>query len=220
MLFRYGKVVLLCLILGLSGCATATIDTARQLESGESVVSGSIDIVPQAPLPRVHATTIWGFQHGDFRVHGGVGLQSQVNAGASGNLYLSEYLTMGLKVDAGVHLLALADETFIGGVAAIPKLQTTVDENRWLYGGVQAAFFTGTEPTIGLLPAGIIGIERSVDREDSSLQSWQLQLAVTPLMFQELGAEPTFYESGGFFIPSYTVAAMFSVISIGGTWGR
>ena len=162
-------------VLGLgSGCAFTQMETSRQLSGGEWVVSGSLDVPgglesydpyltwveSRAFTTRMSGQATYGLGgRGDLSVHMG-STRFTRNFGASGRVYPTKWLNLGLQADY-IDLMR--------AVTATPRITTTTTDERWFYGGLQTMFLLGTEPEERFLSfvggtAGIIaGAERVVD---------------------------------------------------------
>lgn len=129
--------VLCVAFFALSGCTLTKMETARQLEGGQWTGSGTVETNFHIPSPRASVAFrrgVGGF--GDTGVSLGVNPLGTVSATWSNRLYAGPYLNASLQVGGGVHLLALA-EGFMGWGVVTPRLTTSVDEARPVYGGIQ-----------------------------------------------------------------------------------
>ena len=215
--------LVLCLT---GGCLFSNMDTARQLDEREVAISGSVDANPIFPLPRAQAKAMWGLGPGDLSLHGGMSIATFFNAGFGARLYMSEHLTAGVQVDAAANVLAASDQDIIGWVAATPKVTTTVEEGRPLYGGVQATLVTAQQldaefeaDEFALMPGVVLGVEFPLHGGLFGASSWQMQLTAVPMMINDFQGAPMFVFEGGKFMPDIPVAPAISQIGFGVTWG-
>lgn len=133
-----------------TGCAFTTMQTPRQLEADEVVVSASVDVPgglddyepyfswTEARLgtTRLAAQGMYGIgDRGDVGLHVGTTRHS-FNAGFSGRYYLSDWLTAGWQTDY-LHRLDLVTTT--------PRITTATDAERWYYSGLQTNLMFGNE---------------------------------------------------------------------------
>ena len=130
-----------------SGCAFTKMETARQLDEGEFVVSGSADWPGFLVfIPRLQGNVTYGYGPGDVSVHLGSAI-FMYNAGLGKRLYLSEWLNLSLQADAMMMLPGMvpfdsSGERTLAMLTATPRLTTSADERRPFYAGVQSNIIT------------------------------------------------------------------------------
>src|SRR5690554_4463442 len=82
-----------------AGCSFTTMETARQLESGEAVVGGGLDWPGVLYVPRVSAYGKVGVgDKADLGLQGGYSFATG-SVGATARLYPTDGLTMSLQAD-------------------------------------------------------------------------------------------------------------------------
>lgn len=186
--------VLVSSILLSAGCAFTQMETARQLDGGEAVVSGSLDWPGVGPVPRVSVNGMYGLGDvGDLSAHVGTTVFSG-NAGIGGRFYLSDRLNLSLQADGMTILVDLGIPEVRQREAAIvtltPRLTTAVRDGELFYGGIQANIFNGVERREGhrrtQFLGGAMGLVGGIDhhRMDSQV-GFQAELIVFPLGLDE-----------------------------------
>ncbi|MFU8805662.1 MAG: hypothetical protein ACNA8W_17750 [Bradymonadaceae bacterium] len=192
----------LILVVGLSGCAFTTMQTSRQLDKGETVVSGAIDW-PGAfvIIPRMSGQVQYGLGFGDIGAHVGTAL-FVANAGATARVYPANWLSA--SVEADVMMLTI-DEAFFGssssgsGVLTIsPRLLTSTVKEDLFYGGLQSNLLFGFGQNIDGLEFGValIGLVGGLEYIVSNQLALQLELSVSPFYISPDGAGSTLLEEG------------------------
>lgn len=143
--------VLGCLVLS-AGCAFTTMETARQLDSGESVVSGSLDWPGWALfVPRANAAAMYGLDDsGDVSANAGISVGS-ANLGAGARWYPSDDVTFSLQTGAtgywADYWVFAEREPDVERIApdlvttVTPRITTTVEDDGRFYGGFQSQTF-------------------------------------------------------------------------------
>lgn len=124
-----------------TGCATTEMETARQLESGELVGAGSLAFPGTAGvIPRMSGNVRYGFGAGDVGAHLGTSF-FLVNIGAGARVYPSEFFTVGVQGDVLTPLFETDNDEPTTGVllTVTPRILTTAQEGRPVYGGVEAS---------------------------------------------------------------------------------
>ncbi len=126
------------------GCGiTSTVETSRQLEDGDMVLSTNFGWPGYLfLLPRVKLLAMYGVgDHSDINVHAGLN-RTSVNAGMGGRIYPADWLTVGINGD----IERLGAESSLRGVPVEGQLLTTVtpriitptDDFQTWYGGVES----------------------------------------------------------------------------------
>lgn len=180
--------MLCCSVMHSTGCALQTMRTARQLEQGDLVLSGSADVVGTLFIPRVNAQAMYGLGGaGDVSVHGGSsGLLH--NAGLGARAYLGPSWTLGAQANAllfrDVGLFSTRDVTIFYNGSFL--LSTTAKKKNAFYGGFQLDVYAMqvdrlTDPfeEVWINGGGIVG----VDILDHGGLGYQLEAKVTPFYF-------------------------------------
>lgn len=128
-----------------TGCGlTTTVETSRQIEAGDRVLSTSFGWPGYYLwLPRVELLGMYGLgDRGDVGPHVGLN-RTSVNAGIGGRYYPTEDLIVGLRGDVertGRGAEVRGVEVDAGTVTTIrPRVVTTADEHGRLYAGVQGS---------------------------------------------------------------------------------
>lgn len=199
-----GRIIYLLILIYISllvgGCAFTKMETARQLDGGEAVFSGSLDWPGVGPVPRASAGVAYGLGGGgDMSAHIGTTVFSG-NAGVGGRVYLSERFNLGLQADAmtiltdfGMPEIRRREAAII---SAVPRLTTAVKDGEFLYGGLQANVFNGVERVheggvnaefLGVAFGAIVGVD--YDFRDNPL-GIQAELIIYPAGLDE-GGRPT-----------------------------
>ncbi|MFU8806887.1 MAG: hypothetical protein ACNA8W_23975, partial [Bradymonadaceae bacterium] len=119
----------------LSGCAFPTMQTAAQLDSGDVVLSGSMDLPGAFLIPRFGGQVLYGVGGmGDVGAHVNSALFTS-SAGLSLRLYPSDLIILGVQA-AYVH--PIESNEFARNFHATARLGTSTNPDRWFYGGIQA----------------------------------------------------------------------------------
>jgi hypothetical protein len=167
-----------------TGCSFTTMQTSRQLEQGEVVYSGALDLPGTLYIPRASAQAIYGFGAGDIGAHLGTSLLL-VNTGISGRAYLTPWLTAGLQSD---FMLFTSNSIFendrFGLLTLSPRLTTATIEGDLFYGGVQSNLIFGADSRSGLEFAfGFVGLIGGLEYVITDTVALQVELTVSPLYF-------------------------------------
>ncbi len=168
----------LCLVLG--GCATTQMETARQLETGDVVASGSATMPGAAFMPRFNGALRLGLPHSDVGGH----LASSFFTYAAGlgvRIYPIDLMTLSLQGDLMIPLL-FGDGPLNSIVGTInPRLSTSTDENRFVYGGIETPVRVPISGGVGTTAsAGVFGGIDFLFDETGGL-GMQAELAFRPL---------------------------------------
>ena len=176
-----------------AGCAHTTIETARQLESGQVVAGGALDWPGSEVWPRAS-----GYGKVGLADLGDLGLVSAYDGealtlGGSARAYLGERWMAGLQVNFERYLWWTRDtderpSPLADVVLITPRLSTTVREQAGVYVGVQGTLNgnwryssdEATSPTFRvwiLRAGGFLGAER----EFASGWSVQAEMILLPL---------------------------------------
>ena len=146
---RIWKSAVFAVVLALvaTGCSFTTTETARQLDHGEQVYSGSADFPGFLYLPRLNVAGKFGLGGaGDLGAHVGTNFMTY-NAGVAGRVYPGDYAIIGLQTNtmffpAGTEIMG----TDVGGdnllTTITPRVMTAVQEDGPpVYGGMQSTIF-------------------------------------------------------------------------------
>lgn len=211
----------------LSGCLYTRMEPPRQLESGELVVSGSLDVSGAAFIPRVQGAVFRGLGPGDISLHTGFNPTMFVNLGVGGRLYLSSYLNLSLQLDGGLNLIELAEDDLYGWVVATPRLTSVTTEDRRYYFGAQANFLNtfqmSSTQDLAVLPAFILGLDvparwnRGIMRHFDAVQ---VELTAVPVVIDGFSGPPQLsFSSDDVFLDGLP-AFFFSQLSVGTRWSN
>ncbi len=177
-----------------AGCAVSHMETPRQLERGEVVIHGSVDIPGwYFFVPRGQGSVMYGLGGGDVTVHAGTA-GAATNAGISGRHYLNDQWTFGVQND--LYLAWLEDEGAGGGfvprprgdvskLSVTPRLIRSSEDGAYI--GVQVpllmAFFIRDRdrPVERWLTPGIVFGKESRSAHRSWRPQLELVLSVFPL---------------------------------------
>ena len=192
----------LTLIMGLAptvgaGCSLTSRETARQLDQGEVVVGGGIDLPGNESEPRMSAYGKVGVgERADLGLQGGFAFAT-THVGASARYYPTRWLTLGLQTE-GIIVVdydAADYEDYAAGLVVTPRISTAVRGKMPLYVGVQANVLSawkyrensretrfGYE---GALVGGFVGLEGNVVSPALSLQ---MELIAMPWVVTGRGA--------------------------------
>lgn len=202
------KVSALALVLGVgAGCSFTTMETARQLESGEAVVGGALDWPGLLYIPRASAYGKIGVgDRADLGLQGGFAFIT-ANVGATARLYPTDWLTMSLQTEA-VFVIEDMDGFFASGennaalLVLTPRISTAVNEGDFLYGGIQSNLLSGWEyndsrsdTQFGFQAAAIGGFV-GVEADMTPGLSLQTELLLMPVSVDEEGVS-VFFSNGG-----------------------
>ena len=179
-----GGLALMCL----AGCAFQTTRTARQLETGDVVLSGSLDEVGTLFLPRANVQAMYGLGgKGDMSLHLGTsGLLH--NAGLGARYYLGSDWTLGTQANLllfqDINLYSSRElSIFYNGSF---RLSTAATRTKALYGGVQIDLYA-LQPDSFDNPLQDVffngGAVVGFDVLDSGGFGWQLEAKFTPFFF-------------------------------------
>ncbi|TXD34383.1 hypothetical protein FRC98_18385 [Lujinxingia vulgaris] len=202
------KVGALALALSLgAGCSFTTMETARQLESGEAVVGGALDWPGLLYIPRASAYGKVGVgDKADLGLQGAFAFAT-ANVGATARVYPTSWLTMSLQTDA----VFVVDDfgSLFGTVdnnAALlvftPRISTAVNGDDFLYGGIQSNLLTGWEydesgvNTVYTFQGATIGGFAGIETDISPGLSLQTELILMPVTVDDAGVNVIFSEGG------------------------
>src|SRR5690554_4442336 len=211
------KVCALALVLGVgAGCSFTTMETARQLDSGEAVVGAALDWPGLLYIPRASAYGKVGV--GD---RAGLGLQAgfaiiTANVGATARLYPTDWLTMSLRTEA-VFVIDDMDGFFGPGdnnaalLVLTPRISTAVNEGDFLYGGIQSNLLSGWEynengsdTQFGFQAAAIGGFV-GVEADMTPGLSLQTELMLSPVTIDSNGVNVFFADGGSAMLFQWSV---------------
>jgi hypothetical protein len=196
-----------CIVLALAccvstGCSFTTMQTSRQLDKGDLVVTGALDWPGFLIIPRVSGQVTYGLESGDISAHAGSSLFT-FNAGATARGYLAPWLTGSLQGDI---MYLPIDEFFMGAgnsggawlMGVTPRLTTATVTGDLFYGGAQSTILFGVPSggsNIELLGAffGVIGGLEYVIQDNVS---FQVELTVSPLYLTSDGLSSPIAEGG------------------------
>ena len=192
--FSAGLLSLVLCVLAVQGmgCATHTTRTARQLEAGDVVISGSLDELGTIYIPRLNVQAMYGLGgSGDVSVHGGSsGLVHNVGLGARG--YLGRAWTFGVQANTmafqDAYLFSARDVTFLHHGSFL--LSTAARRKTALYGGLLLDVYAMRNDSLSapvsdvfVNGGGLIGL----DMLDHGGLGYQLELKLTPFFFHDRG---------------------------------
>ena len=133
--FMVGILLMTC------GCLMTKTEPSHQLEAEERIMSGSIDGSLASVVPRVQVGYTRGVGgRGDLSAHAGLTGITNLNVGGGGRLYVFSWLSASLQLDLGTSILGFSE--FWATIT--PRLITSTDENRRVYGGIQANSYHAT----------------------------------------------------------------------------
>jgi hypothetical protein len=200
-----GRIAFLALLVSVlsSGCAFSRLQTSRQLEAGEMVVSGAVDLPGFFILPRVGGQVMYGLDKGDV----GASLSTAFvthTAGVNARRYLSPSWNAGLQAELiyyapsthGAAFRTVEGNAFV--LAINPRLTSATTRNDRFYGGIQSNILIpfsasrGGEPFLALVGA-VAGLEFPLAEQNSI----QFELTVSPVGILRSGVE-FFPSEGGF----------------------
>ncbi|RDV37487.1 hypothetical protein DV096_13315 [Bradymonadaceae bacterium TMQ3] len=203
------KVGALALALSLgAGCSFTTMETARQLESGEAVVGGGLDWPGILYIPRVSAYGKVGVgEKADLGLQGSFAFAT-ANLGATARIYPTNWLTMSLQSDA---IFVVNDLSGSSGpldntrtlLVFTPRISTAVNGDDFLYGGIQSNVLTGWEHTENgsdtayTFQGATIGGFAGIETEISPGLNLQTELILMPVTVGDDGVNVIFSEGGG-----------------------
>lgn len=129
-----GFLILLATIL--SGCALTSTETARQLESQEVVLTGSLYYPGFIALPKVSGQATLGFGAGDVSARVGTAFLMN-NVGLGMRLYPSDLINLSLQADLGNVLMDFHAPGYRRYAMLTPRVSSSTDV-RPFYGGIQS----------------------------------------------------------------------------------
>lgn len=194
------------------GCALQTTRTARQLEQGDVVLSGSLDEAGTLFIPRINVQAMYGLgDKGDVSAHlGSSGLLH--NAGVGARAYLGPKWMLGAQANLmllhEVDLYASNDlSIFYNGSF---RLSTAATKKNAFYGGFQVdlyarqfeSFDSGIED-FWINGGGVVGF----DLLDHGGLGYQLEGKFTPLFFNTIDGVAMFPFMGNGFEPNILFSA-------------
>ena len=171
-----------------SGCASSRMTTARQLEKGDLVISGTADTPGVIYLPRLSGQAVVGLGPADVSVHLGSTLLTY-NAGLGVRAYLGESMILSAQGDYNFIPLVqdLTGENLFGLITATGRLTNAVRAGRFLYGGPQIgtlAIQSGDEFNFGGVNAGgVIGVDLAIRDKFG----FQVELFLAPVSLSPQG---------------------------------
>ncbi len=215
----FGRLVVVVLIVGVvgSGCAFGKMETARQLEQGELVTSGSLDWPGALFLPRVAGNAMYGVGgHGDVSAHAGTTIIT-ANAGIGGRVYLGERFTASVQAD-GIYNFDPVESDFLTGgdqigraiIAVTPRITTAVRDDELFYAGIHGHYLGminrpaegGLDYSQGRMPVGfLVGVDHLFAGGNWGFQA-ELSAMPVAIDFEE---GPIFFDSPPYFYPQLGV---------------
>jgi len=186
---KWRLMAVLALSLVVTGCATTEMETARQLDSGETVIAGTAT-VPGALgiIPRASGSVRYGHSVGDVGGHIGTTLATY-SAGLGTRLYPTDFLTFSLQGDFKAPIISADD--FIGAtqVTLTPRISTSAEGNRFVYGGLEASvplWISGDGGFIGGDAAAaqggfFVGVDVLTDEDEERDFGVQAEMGISPL---------------------------------------
>ena len=197
-----------------SGCSFTTVETARQLDHGDQVYSGSADFPGFFLLPRLNAAAKFGLGGGgDIGVHAGTNLVSY-NVGAGGRVYPTDFLIVSLQ---GNTMVMPSGSEVMGQSVDGPLLSTVtprvmnaiVDDAPPIYGGLQSNIFMNIWGGFEYHSAAI-GPFFGVDfMPDDAGFGFQTELILMPLAISPEGQFATPGAEDGFLLFQFSVGGYF-----------
>lgn len=196
----------LALSLG-AGCSFTTMETARQLESGEAVVGGALDWPGFLYIPRASAYGKVGVgDKADLGLQGAFAFAT-ANLGATARVYPTNWLTMSLQTDAVFVVNDLSGssgplDTTRTLLVFTPRISTAVNGDDFLYGGIQSNVLTGWEydesgvNTVYQFQGATIGGFAGIETDISPGLSLQTELILMPVTVDDAGVNVIFSEGG------------------------
>ena len=143
----------------LAGCASSTMRTARQLEAGDVVLSGSLDELGTIYIPRANVQAMYGLGgSGDVSVHGGSsGLF--FNGGLGGRYYLSPLMNLEVQADFNafrkLDLFSASGDGFTFVYGGSVRLSSVARHPSSFYGAVYLGAHALQDRERGFMPAGL-----------------------------------------------------------------
>lgn len=203
MLCKRSYLIPILLALVSTGCSFTTMQTSRQLDKGEIVYSGALDLPGFFYIPRASAQAMYGFGAGDISAHVGTSL-FLVNAGISGRAYLTPWLTAGLQSDFMVFSIGdslgglRSEQNAFGFLTLSPRLTTATIEGDLFYGGLQSNLIFDAGSEAGLeFTAAFVGMIGGLEYVITDTLAFQIELTVSPFYFDSSGVN-SFFNEGGF----------------------
>ncbi len=206
MMLRSCVVVAAVAVLATS-CAFTTVETARPLDAGEQVVSGSLDWPGFSIVPRANANAMVGIADvADVSAHVGTTPWVTYNFGLGSRLYLGDDVMVGLQADA-MHVFAdfggtPQQEGRRWWLTTTPRVMSTVEDDEMWYMGLQTPLFTGFDPgaegssfqfqSMALGP--VVGIDHLFEDSNAGIQ---VELNVMPLGISSSGEVFAFTDGSG-----------------------
>jgi hypothetical protein len=166
-------VLALILVVASTGCAFTKVETGRQLDRGDIVVSGTLDWPGLFfVLPRGQINGMYGYGPGDVSLHVGSAL-AMYNFGVGTRFYPHEIVTLSLQSDlnfAGLGSGAYGGPSGsrVGFWTITPRVLTSTAQYRPIYAGAQSILISRVvqEPGVGtsrspfaVTLGGVIGME-------------------------------------------------------------
>lgn len=175
------------LALTTSGCALSNTQTARQLDPGEFILGGSLDMPGYLFLPRASLQATYGYGYGDISARAGSALLSNF-VGVGARFYPADWLNISADADLMLLLLPLSNslDGWMPALNLTPRISTTTSEDRFFYGGVQSNLLfldpiqlTGESNSSVALFGGFLGAEW----RSTSGFGIQTELVLSPLAY-------------------------------------
>lgn len=170
----------------LSGCALTSTETARQLESQEVVLSGSLYYPGYIALPRVSGQATLGFGAGDVSARVGTAFLMN-NVGLGMRIYPSDLINLSLQADLGNVLMDFHAPGYRRYAMLTPRISSSATDDRPFYGGIQSniLYFTAEnayygEETIFAMAGAFGGIDYPIARRNYGVQA---ELIFSPLHY-------------------------------------
>ncbi len=171
-----------------AGCASTTMRTARQLEPGDVVLSGSAEEFGAFLIPRVSVQGIYGFGLGDVSAHVGTSV-FLYNAGVGSRFYLGERWNLGLQLDG--FTLPGARPTWQLATGAIFSgsltLTSSVRSDSGMYGGLYLGALGAHEQDTSTFEGMNAGIIFGADVLQGDNWGMQVESRFSPLMLSSTG---------------------------------
>jgi hypothetical protein len=206
-----GASLLASLLLLCMGCASTMMQTSEQLESGQVVLSGALDMPGYFIVPRASGQALIGVGgFSDVGVHAGTTVFTAL-AGGSARLYLAEWLMLGVQGDFA------AEFEWAGGISYVTngtaRLTTRVEEDggrslfgtrtsrkgRIIYGGLDVGY-TRIEDGDHNMHYIAVGFFQGAERPLSDKMNVQFEVSLYPVAWEQ-GEDGSFQlvKRGGYF---------------------
>ena len=141
------------------GCASSTMRTARQLEAGDVVLSGSLDELGTLYIPRANVQAMYGLGGvGDVSVHGGSSGYF-FNGGLGGRYYISSGMTLEVQADLNAfrrfELFGSSGDGFTFIYGGSMRLSSVARRPTSFYGAAYLGAHALQDEDRGFMPAGL-----------------------------------------------------------------